>query len=247
MSEPAPIDPTRVPRHVGLIMDGNGRWAEGRGLHRTQGHVAGEAALFDVVDGALELGVGWVTAYTFSTENWKRSDEEVQFLLNFNVEVLQRRRDDLHVKGLRIRFIGYRFDPRVHDGLRNEFAAAEKMTRNNRALELVLAFNYGGRAEIIQAAQQLAAEAAAGQHDPAAIDEAAIARHLAIADMPDVDLLIRSSGEQRTSNFLIWQATYAEIVFSPLMWPDFDRNVLYDCVREYQRRDRRFGAAEGNT
>lgn len=247
MSDPTPIDMTRVPRHVGLIMDGNGRWAEARGLNRTQGHVAGEAALFDVVDGALELGVEWVTAYTFSTENWKRSEEEVQFLLNFNVEVLQRRRDDLHRKGVRIRFIGDRFDARVHDGLRNEFAEAEKMTGNNDTLELVLAFNYGGRAEIVQAIQSLAAEAAAGQHDPDAIDEAAVARHLAIANMPDVDLLIRSSGEYRTSNFLIWQATYAEIVFSPLMWPDFDREVFFDCVREYQRRDRRFGAAQGTT
>lgn len=237
------IDAGRVPHHIGLIMDGNGRWAEARGLHRTQGHAAGEAALFDVVDGALELGVGWVTAYTFSTENWKRSVEEVDFLLNFNVEVLQRRRDALHQKGVRIRFIGDRHDPRVHDGLRNEFAEAEKMTRDNVTMELVLAFNYGGRAEVAEAARRLATEAAAGQQDPGAITETSVAQHLALPDMPDVDLLIRSSGEQRTSNFLIWQATYAEIVFSELMWPDFNREVLFDCVREYQRRSRRFGAA----
>ncbi len=239
----AGIDMDRVPRHVGLIMDGNGRWAEARGLHRTQGHAAGEAALFDVVDGALELGVEWVTAYTFSTENWKRSAEEVEFLLHFNVEVLQRRRDALHEKGVRIRFIGDRFDPRVHDGLRNEFAEAEKMTRDNSTLELVLAFNYGGRAEIVEAAKRLAAESASGQQDPDAINESGLAQHLSIAEMPDVDLLIRSSGEYRTSNFLIWQATYAEIVVSPLMWPEFSREVLYECVRQYQARDRRFGAA----
>lgn len=240
---PAGIDMARIPRHVGLIMDGNGRWAEARGMHRTQGHAAGEAALFDVVDGALELGVGWVTAYTFSTENWKRSADEVEFLLNFNVEVLQRRRDALHEKGVRIRFIGDRFDPRVHDGLRNEFAEAEMMTRDNSTLELILAFNYGGRAEIVEGARRLAAEAAAGQQDPDTITEAGLAQHLAIAEMPDVDLLIRSSGEFRTSNFLIWQATYAEIVVSPLMWPEFSKEALYDCVREYQGRNRRFGAA----
>ena len=237
------VDKSRVPDHVGLIMDGNGRWAEARGLHRTQGHAAGEAALFDVVDGALELGVGWLTAYTFSTENWKRSDEEVQFLLHFNVEVLQRRRDALHEKGVRIRFIGDRHDPRVHQGLRNEFAEAEKMTRDNDTMELVLAFNYGGRAEVAGAARRLAAHAAAGKLDPATIDEAAIARNLAIPEMPDVDLLIRTSGEQRVSNFLMWQASYAEIVISDLMWPDFNQAAFRECVLEYQRRDRRFGAA----
>lgn len=237
------IDRSRVPHHVGLIMDGNGRWAEARGLHRTQGHAAGEAALFDVVDGALDLGVGWLTAYTFSTENWKRSDEEVQFLLHFNVEVLQRRRDALHEKGVRIRFIGDRDDPRIHQGLRNEFAEAEMMTRCNDTLELILAFNYGGRAEVAAAARHLAEHAAAGRMDPAAIDETALAHNLAIPEMPDVDLLIRTSGEQRVSNFLIWQATYAEIVISDLMWPDFNQEAFRECVGEYQRRDRRFGAA----
>lgn len=240
---PRRVDRTRVPRHVGLIMDGNGRWAEARGLHRTQGHAAGEAALFDVVDGALDLGVGWLTAYTFSTENWKRSEEEVQFLLHFNVEVLQRRRDSLNEKGVRIRFIGDRDDPRVHQGLRDEFAAAEEMTKDNRTLELVLAFNYGGRAEIAQAARVLATQAMAGELDPSRIDESAVASHLALPDMPDTDLLIRSSGELRVSNFLLWQATYAELVVSPLMWPEFNRDVFADCVAEFQSRDRRFGAA----
>ncbi len=224
-------------------MDGNGRWAEARGLHRTQGHAAGEAALFDVVDGALDLGVDWLTAYTFSTENWKRSDEEVQFLLHFNVEVLQRRRDALHEKGVRIRFIGDRWDPRVHQGLRDEFAAAEEMTQDNRTLELVLAFNYGGRAEIARAARKLAAQVGAGELDPAAVDESLVASLLSIPDMPDVDLLIRTSGEQRVSNFLLWQATYAELVVSPLMWPDFDRHSFVDCVIQYQARSRRFGGA----
>jgi len=237
------VDRERVPRHVGLIMDGNGRWAEARGLHRTQGHAAGEAALFDVVDGALDLGVDWLTAYTFSTENWKRSEEEVQFLLHFNVEVLQRRRDALHEKGVRIRFIGDRWDPRVHQGLRDEFAAAEEMTRDNRTLELVLAFNYGGRAEIARAARRLAERVGAGELAPAAVDESLVASQLSIPDMPDVDLLIRTSGEQRVSNFLLWQATYAELVVSPLMWPDFDRHGFADCIAEYQSRSRRFGGA----
>ncbi len=237
------VDRQRVPRHVGLIMDGNGRWAEARGLHRTQGHAAGEAALFDVVDGALDLGVDWLTAYTFSTENWKRSEEEVQFLLHFNVEVLQRRRDALHEKGVRIRFIGDRWDPRVHQGLRDEFAAAEEMTQDNRTLELVLAFNYGGRAEIARAARKLAERVGAGELDPAAVDESLVASQLSIPDMPDVDLLIRTSGEQRVSNFLLWQATYAELVVSPLMWPDFDRHSFAGCIAEYQSRSRRFGGA----
>jgi undecaprenyl diphosphate synthase len=245
MYEAQRVDRERVPRHVGLIMDGNGRWAEARGLHRTQGHAAGEAALFDVVDGALELGVEWLTAYTFSTENWKRSEEEVQFLLHFNVEVLQRRRDALAEKGVRIRFIGDRWDSRVHQGLRDEFAAAEAMTRGNRELELVLAFNYGGRAEIARAARRLAKLVAAGELDPADVDETQIARHLAIPEMPDADLLIRTSGEQRVSNFLVWQATYAELVISPLMWPEFNRAAFADCIADYQSRSRRFGGVDG--
>ena len=212
-------------------------------MHRTQGHAAGEAALFDVVDGALELGIDWVTAYTFSTENWKRSEEEVQFLLHFNVEVLQRRRDSLHEKGVRIRFIGDRWDPRVHQGLRDEFAAAEGMTDENTNLELVLAFNYGGRAEVAGAARVLAQQAAAGELDPDAIVEDSIANNLSIPEMPDVDLMIRTSGEQRISNFLLWQGSYAELVVSPLMWPEFDKAALYAAVEEYQRRARRFGAA----
>lgn len=241
--EPMQVDRDRVPRHVGLIMDGNGRWAEARGLHRTQGHAAGEAALFDVVDGALDLGVEWLTAYTFSTENWKRSEEEVQFLLHFNVEVLQRRRDALAEKGVRIRFIGDRWDPRVHQGLRDEFAAAEAMTRTNSTLELVLAFNYGGRAEIALAARRLAEQVAAGELDPSDVNESLVASHLSIPEMPDADLLIRTSGEQRVSNFLLWQATYAELVISDLMWPEFNQQAFSACIAEYQSRNRRFGAA----
>jgi len=224
-------------------MDGNGRWAEARGLHRTQGHAAGEAALFDVVDGALDLGVGWLTAFTFSTENWKRSEEEVQFLLHFNVEVLQRRRDKLHDKGVRIRFIGDREDPRVHQGLRDEFAAAEEMTQDNRTLELVLAFNYGGRAEIANAVRKLGERISRRELVVTDVDEATVASQLAIPDMPDADLVIRSSGEQRVSNFLLWQAAYAELVVSPLMWPEFNRDVLAECIAEYQARHRRFGSA----
>jgi len=244
MSDQFPqVDRARVPRHVGLIMDGNGRWAEARGLHRTQGHAAGEAALFDVVDGALDLGVGWLTAFTFSTENWKRSEEEVQFLLHFNVEVLQRRRDKLHDKGVRIRFIGDREDPRVHQGLRDEFAAAEEMTQDNRTLELVLAFNYGGRAEIANAVRKLGERISRRELVVTDVDEATVASQLAIPDMPDADLVIRSSGEQRVSNFLLWQAAYAELVVSPLMWPEFNRDVLAECIAEYQARHRRFGSA----
>ncbi len=231
------IDPDRIPRHVGLILDGNGRWANRRGLPRTAGHLAGEEALFDTVEGALEIGIEWVTAFTFSTENWSRSEEEVEFLMWFNEDLLLRRRDDLHAQGVRMLFAGDMDDPRIPDRNRRHMAEAEEKTKDNTALHLVFAFNYGSRREIVEAAKKLAESG-----EP--IDENSFQRSLYVPDMPDVDLIIRSSGEHRLSNFLLWQSAYAEFYFPGILWPDFDRRGLVDAVVEYQARERRFGAAE---
>ena len=237
------VDRSRVPEHVGIILDGNGRWANAQGLHRTAGHARGEPALFDVIEGALDLGVKWLTAYVFSTENWARDEYEVQYLMHFNIDLLQRRRDEMNEKGVRIIFIGERDDPRVPDELREEIRAAEELTADNEAFNLIFAFNYGGRVELAAAARRIAEEAAAGELDPAAVDTHSLSERLYLPEMPDPDLVIRSSGEQRTSNFLLWEAAYSEYVFSPVLWPDFDRDVFADCVAEFQSRDRRFGTA----
>ncbi len=238
------VDLNRVPRHVAIIMDGNGRWANARGLHRTQGHARGEPALFDVIDGALEMGVKWLTAYTFSTENWSRDAYEVEFLMNFNVDLLERRRDELHAKGIRIHFIGDRDDPRVPDVLRQRINDAEELTKKNDTMHMVFAFNYGGRAEIVAAVNEIADAVAADRIQPGEIDIETIARHLYLPEMPDPDLVIRTSGELRTSNYLLWESAYSEYVFTPVLWPDFDRHTLADCIAEFQARDRRFGGAK---
>jgi undecaprenyl diphosphate synthase len=233
------VDSARIPVHIGLILDGNGRWANQRGLPRTAGHLAGEEALFDTVEGALEMGIKWVTAFTFSTENWARSDDEVEFLMWFNEDLLVRRRDDLHAQGVRMMFAGDMEDPRIPDRNRRHMAEAEAKTKHNGELNLVFAFNYGSRREIVDAARRLARKG-----DPEAIDEESFSRAMYIGDMPDVDLIIRSSGEHRLSNFLLWQSAYAEFYFPGILWPDFDRHALVDAVVEFQARERRFGSAE---
>ena len=233
------VDPDRVPRHVGLILDGNGRWANQRGLPRTAGHLAGEEALFDTVEGGLELGIEWMTAFTFSTENWSRSDEEVEFLMWFNEDLLTRRRDELHAQGVRMRFAGDMSDPRIPERNRRHMEEAEALTVDNDRLQLVFAFNYGSRREIVDAVRTLVRRMA-----PDEIDEEAVAGAMYVPDMPDLDLVIRSSGEHRLSNFLLWHAAYAELYFPGILWPDFDRRALVDAVIEYQARDRRFGGAE---
>ena len=230
-----------VPRHVAIILDGNGRWATGRGLPRTAGHAAGEPALFDVVHGAIELGIEWLTVYVFSTENWSRSAEEVAFLMHFNEDLLLRRRDELNDMGVRVIFMGDRDDPRVSERLRGHIADTEALTARNRTLSMVFAFNYGSRLEIATAARRIAAKAAAGEIDPDAVDAGTVAAHLYLPEMPDPDLVIRSSGEQRISNFLLWQSAYAEYAFPETLWPDFDRHSLAACVDDYRHRERRFG------
>jgi len=232
-----------VPRHVAIIMDGNGRWANARGKERTFGHDAGEEALFDVVNGAIEIGIEWLTVYAFSTENWARADDEVEFLMQFNESLLLRRRDELNDMGVRVRFIGDRDDPRVSNRLRGHIADTEALTAGNNTLHLLFAFNYGARLEIAAAARALAERAVAGEMDPADIDADAVAAHLYLPGMPDPDLVIRSSGEMRLSNFLLWQSAYAEFSFPETLWPDFRRGHLAACVDGYRRRQRRFGGA----
>lgn len=239
----ARVDRSRIPRHVGIIMDGNGRWANARGLHRTQGHAAGEPALFDVVHGALELGIEWLTVYTFSTENWNRDEYEVSFLMQFNVDLLERRRDELNDLGVRVLFMGDVEDERVPQILRDSIQSAEELTARNTTMTMVFAFNYGGRAEIVDAVRRIALASLAGEISPEVVDEDMIRNSLYLPKMPDTDLVIRTSGEQRTSNFLLWQAAYSEYVFTPVLWPDFDRNELARCIAQYQERDRRYGGA----
>ncbi len=231
------------PRHVAIVMDGNGRWAQARGLPRTAGHAAGEEALFDVVHGALGLGIQWLTVFTFSTENWNRSTEEVEFLMGFKEDLLTRRRDELHELGVRVRFLGYRADPRVSDRLRGQIRAVEDLTAGDTNMTMVFAFNYGSRAEIAAAARQLAVDVAAGSLSADEIDVAALSARFEIPEMPDPDLVIRTSGELRTSNFLLWQSAYAEYVFPDTLWPDFRTADLERCVEEYRGRERRYGKA----
>jgi undecaprenyl diphosphate synthase len=234
------IDRTRVPRHVAIVMDGNGRWATQRGLPRTEGHGAGEEALWDTVKGAVEVGVRWLTVYAFSTENWSRPPSEVRYLMNFNRGLLQRRRDELHAMNVRIRFIGRR-DWRVPRSVLKQIKISEELTAANTGMTFTIAFNYGGRVEIVDAVRQIAREAREGTLKPDKIDAAAIASRLYGPDAPDPDLLIRTSGEMRISNFLLWEVAYSELWFTPVFWPDFNREHLFEAIRDYQKRDRRFG------
>ena len=230
------IDPERIPTHIGCVMDGNGRWAEARGLRRTEGHKRGEDALFEAVEGALELGVTWLTVYAFSTENWRRPPDEVRFLVNFNEDILVRRRQELDDRGVRIRFVGRR-DWRVPRRIIKRMDESKAMTEKNRRMTLTIAFNYGGRAEIVDAVRYLVEDKVPAKK----IDERAIRDRLYDPEMPDPDLVIRTSGEFRLSNFLLWESAYSEFVFTDTLWPDFTREHLYDAVREFQSRDRRFG------
>ena len=239
MADPAALDSfdaTNVPNHIAIIMDGNGRWATAQGLPRTEGHKRGEDALFEAVEGCLAAGVKWMTVYAFSTENWRRPKDEVKFLLNYSRGLLRRRRDELNERGVRIRFIGRR-DWRVPRGVLNEMDKAESLTVANDKMTLVIAFNYGGRAEIIDAMKALMAAGV----DPDKVTEKMLARQLYDPDMPDVDLMIRTSGEYRTSNFLLWQLAYSEMLFTDELWPDFDRHSLRRAIAEFQSRSRRYG------
>ncbi len=225
-----------IPVHVACVMDGNGRWAARRGLPRTEGHSAGEAALLDAVEGGLELGVKWMTMYAFSTENWRRPADEVRFLMGFNESLLVRRRDELDEKGVRIRFAGRR-DWRVPKRVLRRMDESTELTAGNRRMTLTMAFNYGGRAEIVDAVRRLVVDGVAADK----VDEKAIRARLYFPDQPDPDLVIRTSGEHRISNFLLWQLAYSELRFDDVLWPDFRRDHLFAAVHDYQQRQRRYG------
>ena len=231
------IDPKAIPQHVAVIMDGNGRWAEQRNLPRTEGHLKGEEALFECVEGALELGVSWLTVFGFSTENWSRPKNEVQFLINFNRETIRKRRDQLHERNVKIEFIG-REDWRMPKGLLRDMNEARDLTKKNNAMTFTVAFNYGGRAELVDAFRAMEKDGISSKQ----ITEKKITQYLYGRDMPEPDLIIRTSGEQRISNFLPWQSAYSEFLFLDTFWPDFTREALYQAIAEYQARSRRFGA-----
>lgn len=231
-----------LPGHIALVMDGNGRWAQDRGLKRTEGHKRGEAVLMDVIDACLALGIPYLSAYAFSTENWRRAKDEVRFLMGFNRDVLRRQRDVLNEKGVRVVWAGRR--PRLWRSVIRELETAEEMTKDNTTMTLAMCVNYGGRAELVDAARAIARQAAAGELRPEQISEKTFSQFLYDPQMPDVDLFLRPSGEKRTSNFLPWQSAYAEMVYQDKLFPDFTPQDLFAAVEEYARRDRRFGGTK---
>lgn len=239
--KPPKIPKDKIPHHVALVMDGNGRWAKARGLPRTKGHEKGEAALFDVVEGAIEIGVKELSAFAFSTENWRRSPEEVKFLMGFNRDVIRRRRDEMHRMGVRVRWVGR--PQKLWKSVIDELEEAEELTAKNKVMTLNMCVNYGGRAEIADAAQKIADEVSRKRLKPTQVNEKLFAKYLDEPRMSDVDLFLRSSGEQRTSNFLIWQSAYAEMVFMDVLWPDVTRQTLWKAIEIYAERNRRFGKA----
>jgi len=230
-----------VPHHVAVVMDGNGRWAKQRGLPRTAGHEAGEKALLDVVHGAIAIGVKELSAYAFSTENWRRSPEEVKFLLGFNRDVLRRRRDEMNELGVRVRWVGK--PGRLWKSVISELEEAQELTKKNSVMTLNMCVNYGGRAELTDAMKAMAHDVKSRKLAPESITEKTIEKYLYSPKMSDVDMFLRTSGEQRTSNFLPWQSVYAEMVFMDVLWPDVDRHTLWDAIRIFNERERRFGKA----
>lgn len=238
-AKPPKLSKNLIPNHVAVVMDGNGRWAKQKGLPRTAGHEAGEAALFDLVEGAIEIGVKEISAFAFSTENWKRSPEEVKFLMGFNRDVIRRRLDEMHELGVRVRWAGR--DRKLWKSVIDELERAEKLTAKNKVLTLNMCVNYGGRAEIIDAAIELGKDIKNKKIDTDKVNEKTLTKYL---DVPtDVDLFLRSSGEERISNFMLWQSAYAELVFLDVLWPDVDRRTLWNAIEIYTKRDRRFGKA----
>lgn len=229
-----------VPSHVAIVMDGNGRWANARGLTRVEGHRAGEAALMDVIEGAIKAGVKYLTVFAFSTENWKRSPDEVKFLMNYNREVLRRRRDQLNGWNVKIRWAGRR--PKLWPSVIDELLTAEKLTSKNTGLVFTMCVNYGSRIEMLDAIYQIVEDSNTGKL-MGKVTEKTFQKYLLTKNLPDVDLFIRSSGEQRISNFLLWQSAYAEFVFLDVLWPDFNREHLWSAIESYSKRNRRFGGA----
>jgi len=236
--------PRPLPRHIAIIMDGNGRWAQARGLPRIAGHRRGAEAVRRTVTAAGELGIPYLTLFGFSSENWKRPLEEVDDLMGLLRHYLRGEIAELHRNGVRLRVIGER--GRLAPDIVTLIANAEELTRDNSGVNLTIALSYGGRAEIVAAMRMLAAKAATGELPAESIDEAVISRHLFTADIPDPDLLIRTSGEQRISNFLLWQCAYSELVFTKTLWPDFGAADLGQAIADYGGRERRYGASIGS-
>ncbi|MGA2894661.1 MAG: isoprenyl transferase [Xanthobacteraceae bacterium] len=234
-----------MPRHVAIIMDGNGRWAAARGLPRVEGHRRGVEALRRTVRAASDLGIAVLTIFSFSSENWSRPQSEIRDLLALLRRFIRNDLADLHKSNVRVRIIGERDD--LAGDIRGLLDEAEDLTRGNDGLVLVVAFNYGARQEIARAARRLAIEVAAGRLAAEAITPELLAHQLDLPDLPDPDVIIRTSGEQRLSNFLLWQAAYSELVFVPINWPDFDRSTLESAIAEYRRRERRFGGLVAQT
>ncbi|MFD0968254.1 isoprenyl transferase [Plantactinospora endophytica] len=243
-ARPPALPTEALPKHVAVVMDGNGRWAKERGLPRTKGHEQGEYSLFDTIEGAIELGIPYLSAYAFSTENWRRSPDEVRFLMGFNREVIRRRRNQLVDLGVRVVWSGR--TGRLWKSVISELQTAEEMSRGNSTLTLQFCVNYGGQAEIADAAAAIARDVAAGKVDPGKVNEKMISRYLYHPEVPPVDMFLRPSGEQRISNFLLWQSAYAELVYLDTLWPDFDRRHLWYACELYAQRDRRFGGALPN-
>jgi undecaprenyl diphosphate synthase len=240
-AKPPKLNPKQIPNHVAVVMDGNGRWAKERGMPRTAGHEAGEASLLDMVHGAIEIGVKELSAYAFSTENWRRSPEEVKFLMGFNRDVIRRRRDEMNDLGVKIRWVGR--EQKLWSSVLNELLEAEELTKSNKVLTLNMCVNYGGRAEIVDAVTEIAKAIKGKKIKADSLTEKNFNKYLYSPQMSDVDLFLRSSGEQRTSNFLMWQSAYAEMVFLDVLWPDADRRTLWKAIEIYAERERRFGKA----
>lgn len=233
------LDPNRLPQHVAIIMDGNGRWAQARGLPRGMGHRAGVESLKKIVSTCLDLGIKVLTVYAFSTENWKRPQEEINTLMHLLCEYIQKELDELHKHDVQVRAIG-----RIEDlpiSAQRELEKAQRLTADNKRLILNIALNYGGRLEIVDAARQIAAKVKKGEIEPDEIDEALFQKHLYTADLPDPDLLIRPAGELRLSNFLLWQTAYTEFWSTSVYWPDFQPKHFLQALIDFQKRERRFG------
>lgn len=240
------VEPERkYPVNVAIVMDGNGRWATIRGLPRIEGHRAGEEAVTATVRASVELGLEAVTLYAFSTENWIRPPDEVKFLMSFNRDLLDRRVAEFHANNVRIRFLGRR--RRLPSSLLAKMDEAMELTRDNDGLKLNVAFNYGGRAELVDAVRKIADEVSRGKLKPGAIKEKTISSRLYAPDVPDYDLMIRTAGELRVSNFLLWEIAYAELYFTPVLWPDFRGEHLLEALEEFERRTRKFGGLNGVT
>ena len=244
-SNPPPLSPFEAPRHVAIIMDGNGRWASARGLPRGEGHRRGVEALRKTVRAAGEIGISYLTIFSFSAENWTRPASEIRDLMGLLRRFIRNDLAELHQNRVKVRVIGERSD--LDPEIRRLLEEAEELTRDNDKLTLIVAFNYGARQEIARAAARIAAKIKAGEIDPSAMTAELIGQNLDAPDLPDPDLIIRTSGEQRLSNFLLWQAAYSELVFVPTYWPDFDRAALEGAIAEYHRRERRFGGLIAQT